>query len=179
MTVTAGLDTTEAFAPIDGALYSAATTTALPTGTAALPTGWIGHGYWTSDGLTENASTSTNSVRAFQGNTLIAKTVTDGEATFQLTLLQTKDVDNAELYFAATATQTATEGTLDWDPATAAGERHFVIDKINGTEIERHAFKGEITARGSRVTTYGGVPGYPITITAYGEVTVINTAWKS
>lgn len=175
-----GLDVDEAAFYIKGALYEAPVGTTFPTGLGDPAAGFRHTGYWSSDGLAEDNSTSTNTVRAFQNNDLLAKPVTDGEATFALTLVQTSR-DNAEFYYGSVADEDT--GAIKWSPSRAAGRRNFIIDKVatdkvtGAPVIERHMFEGEITARGTRTTTYGNYTGYPITITAYGEITTLKSDW--
>jgi len=178
MSVDAGLDVAEAADAIyiDGALYSAPIGTALPTSaTATLIAAYVGHGLWSSEGVTQASSKSTNATRAFQNNTLIAETVTEGTGTTSLVLLQ-QNAANAGLYYGENVNTTA--GSVTWNPGRANGRRIYVVDKVNADgEVERIVGEGEVTAMADRVTTYGAVTGYGITITWYGEPTIYNTSW--
>lgn len=175
-----GLDADQAAFFIKGALYEAPVGTAFPSALGDPGVGFRHTGFWSSDGLNENNSTSTGTVRGFQNNTLLAKPVTDGESTYGLTLVQT-GAGNAEFYYGAEADPVT--GAIVWSPARAAGRRNFILDKVATDPvtslpiIERHMFEGEITARGQRATTYGNYTGYPLTITAYGDVTVLKSDW--
>lgn len=178
MSVDAGLDVAEAADAIyiDGALYSAPVGTTLPTSaTAALNVAFVGHGFWSSEGVTQSSSKSTTPVRAFQQNQLVAETVTEGTATTSLVLLQ-QNADNASLFYGE-AVDTTT-GSVTWNPGRANGRRVYVLDKVNAnSEVERVVGEGEVTAMSDRVTTYGNVTGYGITITWYGTPTIYNTGW--
>lgn len=175
MSVDAGLDITEAQIAIDGALYSAPAGTTRPTSaTATLATAYVGHGFWTSDGVTQGSARSTQQTRAFQQNTLVADVVTEGTPTVRLVLLQ-NNADNASLFYGEDVNETT--GHVTWNPGRANGRREYVVDKVTSTGTERIAGLGEVTAMDDRVTTYGNVTGYGITITFYGEVDVYNTEW--
>lgn len=178
MSVDAGLDVAEAADNIfiDGALYSAPVGTTLPaSAVAALDEDFVGHGFWSSEGVTESSSKSTTSVRAFQHNQLVSETVTEGTATTSLVLLQ-QNSDNASLFYGEAVNTTT--GAVTWNPGRANGRRVFVVDKINQDgDAERIVGEGEVTSMADRVTTYGNVTGYGITITWYGEPTVYNEAW--
>lgn len=171
------LDGTEVFLPIDGALYSAPVGTTLPTSaTATLAAGFTGHGYWTSDGATEASDTSTSALRAFQNNALVANPVTDGTGTISVSLLQNNAV-NAELYFGDEVDPVT--GGVRWRPGVANGDRVFVLDKVNGTQVERTVVgRGEVTSVGDRVTVQGGAQAFPLVISIYDDSAVVyNTAW--
>lgn len=174
----ANLDVAEAADNIfvDGALYSAPLGTALPTtAVAALNVAFIGHGYWSAEGVTESSSKSTNAVRAFQNNTLINETVTEGTATTSLVLLQ-QNAANASLFYGEEVDDVT--GSVTWNPGRANGRRLFVVDKINQDgDAERIVGEGEVTAMADRVTTYGNVTGYGLTITWYGAPTIYNEGW--
>ena len=176
MSVDAGLDATEASFFIDGALYSAPLGTTAPTSaTTAIGAGFVGHGFWSSEGLTQGSSKSTQSTRAFQNNTLIAEVVTEGTATVKLVLLQ-NSADNASLFYGETVDPLT--GHVTWNPGRANGRREYVIDKIvSADNVERISGTGEVTAMDDRVTTYGNVSGYGVTITFYGEPDIWNTEW--
>lgn len=178
MSVDAGLDVAEAADAIyiDGALYSAPVGTTLPTSaTATLSAPFVGHGFWSSEGVTQSSSKSTASVRAFQHNTLVSETVTEGTATTSLVLLQ-QNAPNASLFYGEDVD--TDDGSVTWNPGRANGRRVYVLDKVNADdEVERVVGVGEVTAMADRVTTYGAVTGYGVTITWYGEPKVYNTAW--
>lgn len=178
MSVDAGLDVAEAADNIfvDGALYSAPVGTTLPaSATAALNVAFVGHGFWSSEGVTESSSKSTNSTRAFQNNTLVAEIPTEGTATTSLVLLQ-QNAANASIFYGEAVNTTT--GSVTWNPGRANGRRVYVVDKINQDgDAERIVGEGEVTAMADRVTTYGNVTGYGITITWYGAPTIYNEGW--
>lgn len=175
-----GLDLSEVRFPIKGALYYADTATAFPTGFADPAAGFIHAGFWTSDGVSENATTSTGTVRLFQDNTLAAKPVTDGEFAVTLTLAQSSE-QAAQLWHGADIDPET--GFIEWDPGMASGRKHFILDKVGIDPdtgepwIERTMFLGELTGRGTRTTSYGNLAGYPVTLTAYGKIRTGHTSW--
>lgn len=175
MSVDAGIDTAEAAVFIDGALYSAPEGTALPTThNGALNVAFVGHGLWSSAGLTESSSRSVNKIRAFQQNQVVVNMTTEGDAVVKLVLLQS-NAANASLYY-LNAVNTTT-GAVDWNPGAQAPKREFVIDKINGTAVERIAGTGQVTAMDDRVTTYGEISGYGMEITFVGVPKIYNSEW--
>lgn len=177
MAVDSTLDGTEVFLPIDGALYSAPVGTTLPTSaTGTLDPAFTGHGYWTSDGLTEASDTSTSPIRAFQNNAQVANPVTEGTATITVALLQNNAV-NAELYY-GDEVDPATGG-VRWRPGVSNGDRVFVVDKVRNGTVERTVVgRGEVTGTGDRVTVQGGAQAFPLTISVYDDSAVVyNTAW--
>lgn len=176
MSVDAGLDVTEVQIVIDGALYSAPSGSTKPTSaTAALAAPFVGHGFWSSAGKTESSAKTTTKIRAFQQNTLVASPVTEGEAMTKLVLLQ-ENPDNAALFYGEAVDALA--GSVSWNPGRANGRRVFVVDEIVSlTSVRRIVGDGEVTAMDDRVTTYGNVSGYGITITWYGEPVIYNTEW--
>ncbi|QCB93299.1 hypothetical protein [Cellulomonas shaoxiangyii] len=176
MSVDAGLDLNEVDIAVTGALYSAPAGTTKPTSATVAPApAFVGHGFWSSDGLTQGSARSTNQVRAFQHNTLVADVVTEGTGTFQLVLIQNSP-ENASLFYGEPVNTTT--GHVTWNPGRANGRRVFVVDKVvSDTEVERVVFDGEVTGMDDRATTYGNVTGYGVTITVYGEADVYNTRW--
>lgn len=175
MSVDAGIDTAEAAVFIDGALYSAPEGTALPTShSAALNVAFVGHGLWSSAGLTESSPRSVTKLRAFQANQIVVSMTTEGDAVVKLVLLQS-NADNASLYYMSAVNTTA--GSVDWNPGAQAPKREFVVDKINGSAVERIAGTGQITAMDDRVTTYGNITGYGVEITFVGVPKIYNSEW--
>jgi hypothetical protein len=175
MSVTAGLDATEAPIYIDGALYSAPEGTTKPTSeSAVIGAGFVGHGLWSSAGLTESSSRSVNKIRAFQLNQIVASVTTEGNAVVKLVLLQS-NADNASLYYLNGVD--TTDGSVDWNPGAQAPKREFVIDKLNGAEVERIVGTGQVTNMDDRVTTYGEITGYGVEITFVGVPKIYNSEW--
>lgn len=172
MAVDPTLDGSEVFLPIDGALYSAPVGTAIPaSATATLDPAFVGHGYWTAEGLTEASSTSTTPLRAFQNNALVANPVTDGTGEIRVALLQ-KNAANAALYFGDEVDPVT--GGVRWRPGVANEDRVFVVDKIRGAHVERTVVgRGAVTATGDRVTVQGGAHSYPLTISIYDDSAVV------
>lgn len=170
MSVDAGLEATEVRVAVTGAIYSnpSASPTLPTTAAGALSgTGWVGHGYASSDGVTETTSTSTEAIRAWQNNALVRNVVTEGDATYSATLIQT-NAENVGLYYGDTVD--STDGSVRVRPAVARGVRAFVIDVIDGANIIRTVIpRGEVTEVGEQSYVSGGAVGYPVTITAYAD----------
>lgn len=180
MSVDAGLEATEVRVAVTGAIYSNANATpVLPTtASSALAAPWVGHGYASDAGVTETTSTTTQDIRAWQNNAKVRTVTTEGDATYNFTLIQT-NAANVGLYYGDTVNTTS--GSVRVRPGRSRGERAFVIDVIDGTNIIRTVIpRGEITEVGDQVYVNGQAVGYPVTIEAYaGEDGVAATKYYS
>lgn len=159
-------------AGVTGVVSIGATGAAAPTSTIVALTGFTDLGFVSDAGVTESRSRSTNDIRAWQGGAIVRTLVTEGSLTFKLVLLETSKAV-VEAYYGATATQTATEGNLVVVPTATGGRKSFVIDVIDGAELNRsYVPQGEITEVGDMVFSSGEPIGYELTITAYPDTTL-------
>ena len=136
-----------------------------PTGTASDITathddlGLVGE-----DGVTESRGRTSNSIKAWQNGATVRTVVTEGELTYQFVMLETKK-ETVETYYGTTVTQSATEGEFVIVPTSTGGRKSYVIDVIDGAELERvYIPEGEVTAVGDKVYANGSPIGYEVTI---------------
>lgn len=161
---------------VTGAVSVGLTSATAPTGTAAVLTGFDDLGLVGEDGVTESRDRTTNSIKAWQNGATVRTVVTDGELTYNFTLLETK-IETVETYYGATVTDAATEGDFVIVPTATGGRKSFVIDVVDGAELERvYIPEGEVTAVGDKVYANGSPIGYEVTITAYDNSTIGGSA---
>lgn len=160
------LDSTNVRVAVSGAVYVGATTETAPTSTStALGTGWTDLGYVSADGIAEATSRSTNQIRAWQDASLVREVVTEATYKLTFTLLETK-AEVLELYYGSALST----GVLSGDPAATGGRKSFVLDVVDGADIERiYIPSGEITEVGERTLASGDAIGYQVTVTAYAK----------
>lgn len=155
---------------ITGELYSAPLGTAAPTdSTTALVAAYVGLGYVSEDGVTENWDDSVDNIVAWQNATTVRAAVTESTGTLALTLIQTNVQVLERFYRGSTMVTDVTDSRLDVKPITA-DPRAWVLDILDGA-IHIRIFLGnaEITERGEVMYASGEPVGYPITITAYPD----------
>lgn len=170
MSVDAGLEATEVRVAVTGAIYSNATETpTLPTSAsgALTGTGWVGHGFVSTDGVEEVTNQSREPIRAWQNNAVVRELVTEGDASFNFTLLQT-NADNLELFYGDEVDPVT--GAVQVRPGVAGKRRAFVIDVIDGTAVIRIRIDdGEAKRNGNQVYRSNSGIYYPVTVTAYAN----------
>ena len=164
---------------VTGAIYMGPTTADAPTSpVAALDADFVDLGYFNEDGLAEQRSRETTDIKGHNG-AIVRTLVTEGKATFKCVLIETKK-ETVELYYATTVTQTGTEGHFDVDPTKTGGRRSFVIDTIDGGEVERtYIAEGELTEVGDRSRKNSDATGYDVTITAYPSAVLGGNAFRT
>lgn len=170
------LDSSKVRVAVTGAVSVGATTAAAPTGTAGTLTGFTDLGLVGEGGVTEARGRSVNSIKGWQNGAEVRKVVTDGELTYHFVMLETKK-ETVELYYGTTVTQTVTEGNFTIVPTNTGGRKSFVIDVVDGAELERvYIPQGEVTDVGDKVYANGEPIGYEVTITAYLDATLAANA---
>ena len=155
-------------------------TTATPPATAiAVTTGYVGLGYAAEDGFERTPDAPKKDITAWQ-NAAVVRTVSDGAAkvTFKFTLIETNK-DTIEFAFGTTVTQTATEGTYNADPAATGGRKKYIFDVIDGAELRRETFDGELTSLGATKFAGGEPIAYEVEVTAYTVPVVHDTTLKT
>lgn len=174
------LETSEVRAAITGELYAAPVGTALPTDTStALNAAFKGLGYFSEDGVTETYEKDTEDITAWQNAKRVRTLITSAKATYSGTLIQT-NVDVIETVFGTSVTQTVNHGTYTINPGATSGRLSWVLEVIDGAEIKRIVIEeGEITELGETNYATGEAIGYAITLEAYTDPDVIDTALKS
>jgi len=129
-------------------------------------------------GITESLSQTSKVIKDMYGTT-VRRVVTEGEFSVKFTLIE-RSLGVLEAYYGATATTSVGEGSIKVDPTATGGQKSFILDYIDGSEVKRiYIATGEITERGDLSSVKGDAEGYAITITAYpdtnGDVATIFT----
>lgn len=165
------LDASEVRVGITGELLSAPIGTAAPTNASTvLPATWLGHGYVSEDGVTENWDDSVDNIVAWQNATTVRAARTESTLTVAATLIQTRG-SNLELFYPGSqiAANGAGEYKLEVKPPTS-DRRSFVLDVVDGDELIRiYLGNAELTERGEVPYQSGEAVAYPVTITAYPD----------
>lgn len=163
------LDSTKVRVAVTGAVSVAPLSTAAPTGTAgALNAAFKDLGYIGEDGVTETqpGSGDVERIKAWQGGATVRTIRTPSEdlPTWSFVLLETKK-EVVELYYRTSVTQTATEGSYEVDAENQDSGHSFVIDVVDGSELERvHIPRGFVSEVGDKVYANGEPIGYEVTI---------------
>lgn len=174
------LTTSEVRVAVSGEVSVGPTATTAPTdATTALAAGFLGLGYISEDGITETPELSIDDITAWQNAKIVRSVVTAAKVTYEFQLIQTsKNVVEAAL--GVTVTQSVPMGTYTFDPASTGGRKSWVFNIIDGSQIKRiYLAEGEVTERGEIVYASGEPIGYALTVTAYTNPVVFDTALKS
>jgi len=160
------LDSDNVRVAVTGAVYVGATSLAGPSySDDTLDAGFADLGYVSADGIVETIDKSTTQIRSWQDGSLVREIVSEGTYAVELTFIETNQ-DVVELYYGSSLST----GLLTGDPRATGGRQSFVIDVIDGTNIERtYIPQGEITSVGERTLASGEAIGYTVTITAYAD----------
>ena len=156
---------------ITGELYSAPTGTTRPTTSiSALNAAYVGLGYVSEDGVTEEPDDNVERIVAWQGATVVRTNHTESSATLQCTLIETKG-KVLELYHKGSTVAAVSSGQWKIDvKAPTTDRRQFVLDVIDGSKhIRFDVPDGEVTERGAIVYANGEAVGYEVTITTYPD----------
>lgn len=170
------LDATKVRVAISGEVLVGATAATAPTGTGSTTTGFTGLGYVSEDGVTETRDRSSDSIKAWQNAATVRTVVTDANLTYTFTMIETKK-ETVELYYGTTVTTAALEGNFVIVPANTGGQKSFIIDVVDGAELQRvYIPLGEVTEVGEKVYASGEPIGYEVTITAYPAASISGNA---
>ncbi|MDH2392313.1 hypothetical protein QCN29_26760 [Streptomyces sp. HNM0663] len=164
------LDAAEVRVAITGELFSAPRGTTAPTdASSALDAAFVGHGYVSEDGVTENWDDSVDNIIAWQNATTVRAARTESTLTLACSLIQTRG-SNLELFYPGSQVEAnLTEWKIDVKPATS-DPRSFVLNVVDGSDIIRiYIGNGELTERGEVPYQSGDAVMYPVTITAYPD----------
>lgn len=166
---------------ITGELYSAPLGTARPTSSvSALNAAYIGMGYVSEDGVTEEPDDSVERIVAWQGATVVRSSHTESTATLSCTLIETKG-KVLELYHKGSTVAATGAGQWKIDvKAPTTDRRQHVLDVIDGAKhIRIDVGDGEVTERGAITYANGEPIGYEVTITCYPDANgVLYTKWS-
>ena len=171
------LDSDNVRVAVSGAVYVAPTGTSAPTtSSSALDAAFVDLGYVSADGISESIDRSTTQIRAWQNGSLVREVTAEGTYSVSMTFIETNEAV-LELYY---GTANAS-GQFDIDPTSTGGRKSFVLDIVDGSNVERiYIPAGEITALGERTLASGEAVGYDVTITAYADTdSTAVTKWFS
>lgn len=163
------LDSTKVRVAVTGAVSVAPIGSTAPTGTGtALDAAFKDLGYIGEGGVTETqpGSGDAERIRAWQNAAVVRTIRTPSEdlPTWSFVLLETKK-EVVELYYRTTVTQTVTEGSYEIDAENQDAGHVFVIDVVDGSELERvHIPRGFVSKVGDKVYANGQAIGYEVTI---------------
>lgn len=162
------LDSTNVRVAVTGAVSVAPLGTTAPTGTASAIASHDDLGYIGEDGVTETqpGAGDVNRIKAWQNGATVRtiRTATEDLPTWSFLLLETK-LEVIELYYKTTVTQTVTEGSYEIDTTSQDAGHDFVIDVVDGAELERvHIPRGFVSEVGDKVYANGEPIGYEVTI---------------
>lgn len=174
------LTTSEVRVAVSGEVSVGPTATTAPTdATTALAAGFLGLGYISEDGITESSDLSVDDIVAWQNAKVVRSVVNSAKLTYQFTLIQTNK-NTIEQGLGTTVTQTVPMGTYTVDAAATGGRKSWVFHIIDGSLLKRiYVAEGEITERGDTVYASGEPIGIELTVTAYSNPVVFDTALKS
>lgn len=162
------LDAQNVRVAVTGALSVAPIGTTAPTGTASVLATHVDLGYIGEDGVTETqpGAGDVNRIKAWQDGATVRTIRTPSEdlPTWSFVLLETKK-EVIELYYKTTVTQTVTEGHYDINADATDAGHDFVLDVVDGAELERvHIPRGFVSEVGDKVYANGEAIGYEVTI---------------
>lgn len=164
------VDTTKARSAVTGAVSKGPTSATAPTGTASAITGFTDLGTIGEGGLTRTlpASGDREIKRMWQNGAQVRvfRSPSDDLPTFSMVFLETKK-EVVETYFGVTVTQTVTEGSFEYNSDTLRTASSYVIDVIDGAELQRtYIPQGVVASVGDQVFENGELIGYEVTIEA-------------
>ena len=172
------LDATRVLTGIAGEVLVGPTSATFPTTAAEAPTGFIGLGYLSPDGVVPKNDRTTKDLTGWQYNAVVRVLVTDAKRTYEFTLWETTAVTIGFAY-GTTVTQTITEGTYTIDPSATGGTKKFIIDVIDGDNAHREMFDGELTTMEESGWKNGEAVAFKCTVTAYTKPDAMDTSLKS
>ena len=156
---------------IGGAIYVAPLGTTLPENTTDSLTGFTCLGYVSEDGVTNDNSPESDSVKAWGGDTVLSYQ-TGRPDTFGFTLLETLNSEVLEVIYGEGNVSVDTNGNISVKVTSEELLSHvWVIDMIvRDGRAKRIVIKdGAITSRGAIVYNDSDAVGYEITISAYPD----------
>ena len=157
---------------VAGAVYTADTTTTMPTdATTALDAGFTLLGYCSDDGLTNSNSPESTDIKAWGGDTVLSIQESKDDK-FTVTLLEVLNVDVLEaVYGSANVTGTLATGiTVKANSTELAGAEWVFELALRDGAVKRIAIpNGKISEIGDISYTDSDAVGYEITITCFPD----------
>lgn len=172
------LDSTKVRVAVAGEWLVGPTTATPPATAAAATTGYTGLGYVSEDGVERTPEKDSKDIPAWQNGAIVRVVTTNAKTVFKFTLIETNKA-TIEFSFGTTVTQTATEGTYSADPAATGGRKQHILDVIDGANLRRETFEGELTKLGATKFAGGEAVAYEVEVTAYTVPVVHDTALKT
>ena len=166
---------------VTGSVYRAPLATAAPTSqSTALDAAFVDLGYIGEGGVTQSLPSSGDStpIKAWQNGATVrtVRSTSDDLPTFSFVALETNK-ETLETYYGSTVTQTATEGSLVYNSQATRTAYSWVIDVVDGAELERiYIPDGAVIEVGDRVYANGEPIGYEVTIEAAYNSTLSGNA---
>lgn len=159
---------------ISGGIYVAPIGTALPTdATTALNTSFVCLGYVGEDGVTNNSTMTSNTVKAWGGDTVLT-TQSDVEDTFEFTLLEGLNPNVLKAVFGDdNVSGSLAEGLKVVCNAQELDDKEWVVEMIcrNNTLKRIVIPNGRVTNKEPINYTDNDVSGFGVTVTAFPDAT--------
>lgn len=162
------LDSSKVRVAVTGAVSVGPIGTMEPTGTVSPIAPRVDLGYIGEDGVTETqpGSGDVNRIKAWQNGATVRtiRTPTEDLPTWSFVMLETKK-EVIELYYKTTVDETSAEGSYEIDAQSMDPGHDFIIDVVDGAELERvHIPRGFVSEVGDKVYANGEPIGYEVTI---------------
>lgn len=155
---------------VGGAVSVAPTTASLPTATStSLGTGWVGLGYISEDGLTNNNSPESETIKAWGGD-IVLTPVSGKEDTFTFTLIEAINTDVLKVVYGdSNVTGTLGSGVTVNAKTDEMTAHAWCIDMVlRGNVAKRIVIpNGTISEVGEISYADADAVGYEITVTAF------------
>ena len=155
---------------VGGAVSVAATTATLPTSTGTtLGSGWTGLGYISEDGLTNNNTPESETIKAWGGD-IVLTPVSGKEDTFTFTLIEAINVDVLKvIYGSSNVSGTLGSGITVNAKADEMDAHAWCIDMVLRNNVAKRIVipNGVISEVGEIAYTDGDAVGYEVTVTAF------------
>lgn len=151
-----------------GAIYRGPLTATLPTSTEGATTGFTALGYVSEDGVTNSNSPSSDSIKAWGGDTVLTYQ-SEKEDTFSFTLISALDPNVLKaVYGEDNVSGSLSEGLTITANSDAQDEQAWIIDMILINDVKKRICipKAAITEIGDITYKDDEAIGYEITITA-------------
>ena len=152
---------------VTGAVYVGTAGATAPTSATAAVTGYKGLGYISEDGVEETLDRSVDKLKAWQNAAVVRTVVTESAMSYKFTMLE-ETLDTVGLFYSTTVDGS---GTVVIDPGATSGPLPFVIDVIDGTDVIRAVFTGEVGETEAIKYASGELVGYGVTVNVIGKVT--------